>query len=65
MAFGGAGVGGQGADEAVGGELFGDTGPASHPGADANGTTVVAFRTGQGLDALLPALRRLTEGAPE
>jgi hypothetical protein len=38
---------------------------ASHPGADANGTTVVAFRTGQGLDALLPALRRLTEGAPE
>ncbi|WP_405904173.1 TetR/AcrR family transcriptional regulator [Streptomyces sp. NBC_00656] len=29
------------------------------PGA---GTTVVAFRTGQDLDALLPALRRLVEG---
>lgn len=35
------------------------------PGADANGTTVVAFRTGQDLDALLPALRCLAEGAPE
>jgi hypothetical protein len=57
VAFGGAGVGGQ----VIG--LF--TGPASHPGADANGTTVVAFRTGQDPDAPLPVLRRLTEGAPE
>ena len=40
-------------------------GHASHPGADANGTTVVAFRIGQGRGAALPALRRLTEGAPE
>jgi hypothetical protein len=31
-----------------------DTGPG--------GTTVVAFRSGQDLDALLPALRRLVEG---
>ncbi|MEV5551210.1 TetR family transcriptional regulator [Streptomyces sp. NPDC052309] len=33
---------------------------AAHDG----GTTVVAFRTGQDLDALLPSLRRLVEGAP-
>ena len=52
-------------DEAVRQVIGLFTGPASHPGADANGTTVVPFRTGQGLDALLPALRRLTEGAPE
>jgi AcrR family transcriptional regulator len=39
--------------------------PAAHAGEDGHGTTVVAFRTGQDLDALLPALRRLTEGAPE
>jgi dihydropteroate synthase len=32
------------------------------PFGGASGTTVVAFRTGQDLDALLPALRRLTEG---
>jgi hypothetical protein len=29
------------------------------------GTTVVAFRSGQNIDALLPALRRLTDEAPE
>jgi AcrR family transcriptional regulator len=29
-----------------------------------NGTTVVAFRTGQGIDTLIPALRRLTEEMP-
>ncbi len=29
------------------------------------GTTVVAFRTGQDLDALLPSLRRLVEGGPK
>ncbi|MCH5677602.1 TetR/AcrR family transcriptional regulator [Streptomyces gilvus] len=29
------------------------------------GTTVVAFRSGQDLDALLPSLRRLIEGGPE
>ena len=32
--------------------------------ADGDGTTVVAFRTGQDLDALLPALRRVVE-SPE
>jgi hypothetical protein len=35
-------------------ELFG--GPA---GAPEGGTTVVAFRTGQDIDSLLPALRRI------
>jgi hypothetical protein len=30
-------------------------------GKAGHGTTIVAFRTGQDLDALLPALRRLTE----
>jgi AcrR family transcriptional regulator len=29
-----------------------------------NGTTVVAFRTGQAIDTLIPALRRLTEERP-
>jgi AcrR family transcriptional regulator len=38
-------------------ELF--AAPAAAPGG--NGTTVVAFRTGQAIDALIPALRRLTE----
>ncbi|MET9441190.1 helix-turn-helix domain-containing protein [Streptomyces sp. NPDC006610] len=33
-------------------------------GGAAGGTTVVAFRTGQDLDALLPALRRAVEGVP-
>jgi AcrR family transcriptional regulator len=33
-------------------------------GGEGAGTTIVAFRTRQDLDALLPALRRLTEGAP-
>jgi AcrR family transcriptional regulator len=44
-------------------DLF--TAPASRTGADGRGTTIVAFRTGQDIDALLPALRRLTEGVPE
>jgi AcrR family transcriptional regulator len=33
--------------------------------AAGHGTTVVALRTGQDLDALLPSLRRLIEGPPE
>ncbi|MBC7269502.1 MAG: TetR family transcriptional regulator [Streptomyces sp.] len=37
--------------------------PSAREGDDA-GTTVVAFRSGQDLDALLPALRRLIEGTP-
>jgi hypothetical protein len=37
----------------------------SPAGTDSNGTTIVAFRTGQDIDALLPPLRRLIEGAPE
>jgi AcrR family transcriptional regulator len=32
-------------------------------GKAGHGTTIVAFRTGQDLDALLPALRRLTEAS--
>ncbi|MFI7008221.1 TetR/AcrR family transcriptional regulator [Streptomyces sp. NPDC050145] len=37
--------------------------PAPVPGAGpGTGTTVIAFRTGQDLDALLPELRRLVEG---
>ncbi|MYX46215.1 TetR family transcriptional regulator, partial [Streptomyces sp. SID89] len=34
------------------------------PDGTDGGTTVVAFRTGQDLDALLPSLRRLVEGDP-
>jgi AcrR family transcriptional regulator len=37
---------------------------SSHAGTTADGTTVVAFRTGQDLDELLPALRRLTGDTP-
>ncbi|POX51359.1 TetR family transcriptional regulator [Streptomyces sp. Ru71] len=36
--------------------------PSAHEGQ--SGTTVVAFRSGQDLDALLPALRRLVDGGP-
>ncbi|MEU6603212.1 TetR/AcrR family transcriptional regulator [Streptomyces flaveolus] len=39
--------------------------PQSHKGSGAGGTTVVAFRSGQDLDALLPELRRLIGGGPE
>ncbi|MEV5156444.1 helix-turn-helix domain-containing protein [Streptomyces werraensis] len=39
--------------------------PGSRPETGDAGTTLVAFRTGQDLDALLPALRRLVEGGPE
>ncbi|HLI40317.1 MAG TPA: helix-turn-helix domain-containing protein [Streptosporangiaceae bacterium] len=39
--------------------------PAAWPGADGAGTTIVAFRTGQDLGALLPALRRLAAGTAE
>ena len=42
-------IGGIGADEAA----------ASEVAAGAEGTTIVAFRTGQDIDTLLPALRRL------
>ncbi|POX42457.1 TetR family transcriptional regulator [Streptomyces sp. Ru73] len=38
--------------------------PGAPPEAD-GGTTVIAFRTGQDLDALLPSLRRLVEDGPE
>jgi hypothetical protein len=38
------------------------------PGGDASGaadgTTIVAFRTGQDIEALLPALRRLADNVP-
>jgi len=37
----------------------------SGPGHDDHGTTIVAFRTGQDLEALLPALQRLTEAPAE
>lgn len=39
--------------------------PAGHSPALGAGTTVVAFRTGQDIDALLPSLRRLVEGGLE
>jgi AcrR family transcriptional regulator len=39
--------------------------PDSPRRAEDGGTTVVAFRTGQDLDALLPFLRRLMEDAPD
>jgi AcrR family transcriptional regulator len=42
-------------------DLFAQPGPV----AGAGGTTIVAFRTGQDLDALLPALRRLADGTPQ
>jgi len=32
--------------------------------AGADGTTIVAFRTGQDIEALLPALRRLADNVP-
>jgi hypothetical protein len=38
------------------------TAPAAGRGTDGHGTTVVAFRTGQDLDVLLPSLRHLIEG---
>jgi AcrR family transcriptional regulator len=38
--------------------------PASPAGAGGRGTTVVAFRTGQDIDALLPSLKRVIEGMP-
>jgi AcrR family transcriptional regulator len=41
------------------------TAPASDAGTAGHGTTIVAFRTGQDIDTLLPALRRLTEEASE
>jgi AcrR family transcriptional regulator len=44
-------------------DLF--TAHTSPAGTVGNGTTIVAFRSGQDIDALLPPLRRLIEGAPE
>ncbi|MEU6525884.1 TetR family transcriptional regulator [Streptomyces sp. NPDC046924] len=40
-------------------------GPQSRSETDAGGTTVVAFRSGQDIDVLLPSLRRLLEDHPE
>jgi AcrR family transcriptional regulator len=40
-------------------------GPQSGSETDSGGTTVVAFRSGQDIDALLPSLRRLLEGHSE
>ncbi|MCW2946877.1 MAG: transcriptional regulator [Actinoallomurus sp.] len=37
----------------------------SRPGTGDDGTTIIAFRTGLNLDALLPSLRRLIEESPE
>ena len=37
------------------------TGPAGAAKPDGNGATIVAFRTGQDLDALIPLLRQLAE----
>ncbi|MFI2641714.1 TetR/AcrR family transcriptional regulator [Streptomyces sp. NPDC018610] len=38
--------------------------PAPTARGRSGGTTVIAFRTGQDLDVLLPSLRRVVEGAP-
>ena len=38
--------------------------PAGDPATGADGTTIVAFRTGQDIEALLPALRRLADNVP-
>jgi len=43
-------------------ELF--TTAGGGPAAGADGTTIVAFRTGQDIEALLPALRRLADNVP-
>jgi hypothetical protein len=43
-------------------ELFATAG--GDPAAGADGTTIVAFRTGQDIEALLPALRRLADNVP-
>lgn len=40
-------------------------GPQSRAETGDGGTTIVAFRTGQDIDALLPSLRRLVEDRPE
>ena len=37
---------------------------AGAEGGGEGGTTIVAFRTGQGIETVLPALRRLVEGTP-
>ena len=42
-------------------ELFTTAGDSAN-GAD--GTTIIAFRTGQDIEALLPALRRLADNLP-
>jgi hypothetical protein len=34
------------------------------PAPDGSGTTIVAFRSGQELDALLPVIRRIAEDVP-
>ncbi|GAA5080569.1 TetR/AcrR family transcriptional regulator [Streptomyces similanensis] len=49
-------------DEAMGEVLALFPAPGAPADGDGGGTTVVAFRTGQDLDALLPSLRRLVEG---
>ncbi|MEV0980041.1 helix-turn-helix domain-containing protein [Streptomyces sp. NPDC049915] len=49
-------------DEAMGEVLALFPAPAADGGGPEGGTTVVAFRSGQDLEALLPALRRLVEG---
>jgi AcrR family transcriptional regulator len=43
-------------------ELFATAG--GDPATGADGTTIVAFRTGQDIEALLPALRRLADNVP-
>ncbi len=43
-------------------ELF--TTAGGDPATGADGTTIVAFRTGQDIEALLPALRRLADNVP-
>ncbi|AJE80546.1 TetR family transcriptional regulator [Streptomyces albus] len=51
-------------DEAMGEVLALFPAPSAPARAQTGGTTVVAFRSGRDLDALLPSLRRLIEGSP-
>jgi hypothetical protein len=50
-------------DEALG--LVIDLFAAPAEALGGNGTTIVAFRSGQDIDTVIPALRRLTEGQPD
>jgi AcrR family transcriptional regulator len=45
-------------------DLFTAQGDRANGGDGGDGTTIIAFRSGQDIEALLPALRRLADNAP-